>query len=77
MDPSEIQFQPGTFLVRASALKPLLAGRTAVSDLTETDGSVPYPPLDGHPTDADAEVRDERSDESMQSRRGPAPPSLK
>jgi uncharacterized protein len=64
IDPSEIQFQPGTFLVRASAMKPLLARPGASVDL-ETDGSAPYPPIDFDSTETDSQVRDEESDQEQ------------
>ena len=60
IDPSEIQFQPGTFMVRASAARSLLAERASGGG-PEPEPSVQYAPAGG-----EGEVRDEEDSPASQ-----------
>jgi uncharacterized protein len=56
VDLDEIEFQPGTWLVRAKAIEQLIAARPAADDSTPTPGTHPPPGLTPEATAAEPEV---------------------
>ena len=77
MDPAEIEFQPGTWLVRASSIKPLIDARqksekpetAETTTNTEADGQ---PDLGSHPEDQGSDTKDDPTRVTLTARGIPA-----